>query len=748
MKRWATVLLLAAFLPVEALLAQQTGRIVGLVTSDQGQPLSGANVVVVGTQIGTLTGQDGRYVIPGVPAGTHQVQASLIGYGSATVTVTVTPGGTATANFQLTSQAIALEEIVAVGYGQQRRVNLTGSVAAVEPTELEKRPVANVTEALQGVAPGLTVIDRGGRPGDAGTMFFIRGRGTLNSTTPLVLIDGVAGDINALDPRDIASISVLKDAASAAIYGARAANGVILITTKRGTQNGSIRFSYDGRYGIQDVQTFPEMIDPESYLRLINEAYVNAGLQPKYSEEYIQNTLKALKGDPSVDPLKYPFTDWLDVLFDPAPIQDHNFTARGGNDLAAFSLSLNVMDQKGLLPQTEADRYSLRLNTDFYPTERLTTGIDLALRRTSDMEPNNMGGVLWNMFHDTPPTVVAKYPDGTYGWSDNGHNPLAYAEAYGTRTREYRHGQINLKADYRLFEGLTIRTLGSIQAGNWRYEDWRNDVEFRDYWNPDVVRKRVTPNQLDERRSTDSEIYLRGLLEYSRIFGDHNVAAMVGYEQTKRNWEEIRAIRRGFYNNELREINAGDAAQEDTWGSSYEWALRSGFGRLNYNWKGRYLFEANARYDGSSRFAKGRRVAHLGGAVLQRRLDQRAEAARLVGPDGERGYPAGRHRAVLPVPLGHFARAQLRVRRPAGDRRREDGAGQRGDLVGDDRDVGPGLRRGVLRWPADADRRRVPQGHPRHSAGAADPWRHWPDRARAEPAEGPQHRLGGLDRVA
>ena len=590
-----------------SLSAQTTGQISGTVAQPDGRPVSGASVSVAGTDIGTLTDPDGRFNLSSVPAGQQTVQARMIGYSPASETVTVTAGQAVAATLVVEPQAVELEGVVAVGYGTQQRVNVTGSVASVETEELEKRPVANVTEALQGAAPGLTVIDRGGRPGDAATTFFIRGRGTTNSNAPLVVIDGVPGDINALDPNDIASISVLKDAASAAIYGSRAANGVILVTTRRGSASGDIQFSYDGYYGIQGVQSFPEMLGPEPYMRLINEAYVNAGFEPKYTEDYIDNTLKAVAGDPSVDPLRYPFTDWLDVIYDPAPIQDHTLSARGGSDLATYSLSLNYLDQDGMIPNTAADRYGLRLNTDFYPTEKLHAGVDVALRRSSDTEPNNMGGVLWNMFHDTPPMTVAKYPDGTYGWSDNGHNPLAYAEAWGVRERSYRHGLINARADYEILQGLNVRTQASAQLGDWQYRDWRNEVYFRDYWDQSVIRRSVTPNRLDNRMSRDTEIYLRGLLEYTKTFGDHDLTAMVGYDQTNRDWREIRAVREGFYNNDLREIDVGDASRDEAYGRSEEWALRSGFGRINYNYLGRYLLEANARYDGSSRFAEGNR---------------------------------------------------------------------------------------------------------------------------------------------
>ncbi|HET8656437.1 MAG TPA: TonB-dependent receptor [Longimicrobiaceae bacterium] len=590
-----------------SLQAQATGQVTGTVTSTTGTPLSGAAVRVQGTGRGAVTGQDGKYVITGVPTGAHTLQASLLGYTEATQPITVGSGQAVTADFQLAAKALQLEGLVAVGYGTQQRKDLTGAVAAVNTEELDKRPVANATEALQGMAPGLTVIDRGGRPGDAGTMFFIRGRGTLNSTSPLVLIDGVEGDLNAIDANDIASISVLKDAASAAIYGSRAANGVILVTTKRGKPTGDIQISYNGYYGIQGVETFPTPLGPRDYLELIDEAYVNAGLEPRYSQEYIDNTVKAVNGDPSVDPLKYPWTDWLDVVFNPAPIQNHTLSFRGGSDLATFSLSLNYMNQQGLIAQTAADRYSLRLNSDFHPTKKLDTGLDVALRRTSNIEPQNMGGVLWNMFHDAPPTTMAKYPDGTYGWGSTGNNPLAYAEAWGRNTTKYLHGRVDAKADYQLLDGLTIRTLGSVQAGDYGYRSWRNQADFHDYWNPDIIDKRISQNRLDDRKSNDSELYLRGLLEYKHAFGDHSLTAMAGYEQTDHHWEEIRAIRQGFYNNDLQEINVGDASQEDTWGTSNDWALRSGFGRLNYEYAGKYLFEANARYDGSSRFAKGHR---------------------------------------------------------------------------------------------------------------------------------------------
>ena len=590
------------------LAAQATGQITGTVTGDTGQPLSGASVSVVGTASGALTGQDGRYTISGVQAGERTVRAALIGYAPQTATITVSAGQVASQNFQLTSEAVELEGIVAVGYGTQRKVNLTGAVASVDAEQLEARPIARVTEALAGTTPGLTVIQRSSQPGEQDIQFNIRGRGSIsNSTTPLILIDGVEGDINQLNPLDIASMSVLKDASSAAIYGSRAANGVILITTKRGSATGGLRVSYDGYYGIQGVGTMPKAVGPRDYLTLINEARVNAGQPPNfYTEEYISNTEKALRGDPSVDATLYPWTDWIDVLYDPAPIMDHTVGVSGGNDLARFNLSLNYFDQDGMLPNTAADRAGIRLNTDFNITEKFTTGVDLALRRNSYIESNNQGDVYFRAFHDTPPTVMAQYPDGTYGWSRNNHNPLAYAKEWGLVEQTTLSGTINGKADYQLLDGLAVRTLASAKVDSWDYDNWRNQLEFRNFFTGNVV-KSVNQNRLDRRKSNETEYYLRGLIDYNRTIDVHAIAAMIGYDQTQFNWNEIRADRNIFYSNQLQEINAGSAAEDGNWGTSQDWRLRSGFGRLSYGYDDRYLFEANARYDGSSRFAEGNR---------------------------------------------------------------------------------------------------------------------------------------------
>jgi TonB-linked SusC/RagA family outer membrane protein len=623
MRRWVLLAaMLAAALSSTDAWAQATGRITGTVTSESGNPLAGAQVAVQGTSLGARTGANGQYTIEGVPAGSRTVRANMLNYAEQTRTVTVAAAQAATANFTLRSSAVTLEGVVAVGYGTQRAETLTGSVSAVDAEEIAAKPVARVTEALQGATPGLTVIQRSAQPGRQDIQFNVRGRGTLGSTTPLVLIDGVPGDINQMNPTDIESITILKDASSAAIYGSRAANGVVLVTTKRGRGVGGIQIQYDGYYGIQGVEHFPEAMGARNYLNLINEAALNAGFQPRYSQEEIEQYVKTEQGAPDADPIQYPWTDWLDVVFDPAPIQEHTVGLSGGNELARFNLSLNYLNHQGMTPNTSADRIGARLNSDFNVNSRLTAGLDLALRRNTDEESNNQGDVFFRMMHDTPPTVMPKYPDGTYGWSRNGHNPLAYAEAWGLRDRATLYGSANAKADYELFDGFAIRTQASAQMTDGTYKDWRNQAEFRDYFNPARVVKSNNLNRLEERRDQAREIYLRALAEYEKSFGDHDLTAMVGYDQTQRDFSEIRAIREGFYANSLREVNAGDASRDDNYGTSNAWRLRSGFSRINYSYLGKYLFEANARYDGSSRFAEGNRFGFFPSLSVGWRLSE------------------------------------------------------------------------------------------------------------------------------
>jgi TonB-linked SusC/RagA family outer membrane protein len=338
---------LIVLLPKE-LYQQQILRVKGTVTDvSTGEPLAGANVTIKGTTTGVLTDPTGKFNIEAVDPNSV-LTVSFIGYLNQEVPLK----GRSEVSVQLSVDVAKLEEVVVIGYGVQKKVNLTGSVAAVKGEELESRAFSDTRQALQGMAPGLTIIDRGGAPGQESLEMTLRGISSLSaSNNPLILVDGIESSMNDINPNDIESISVLKDAASSAIYGSRAANGVVLITTKRGKAE-KMKISYDAYYGTQTPANLPESVTAEQYLRLVNEALVNGGSTPKYSEEYIQNTISG------TDPINYPYVNQFEKLFHNTPVQNHSFSLNGGNEKARVALSLNYLDQDGMLKNVSSKRFS------------------------------------------------------------------------------------------------------------------------------------------------------------------------------------------------------------------------------------------------------------------------------------------------------------------------------------------------------------------------------------------------------
>jgi TonB-linked SusC/RagA family outer membrane protein len=609
-KLFVSLLFLAA--SVAAAHAQDTGTIMGRIRDQAGAPLSGVQVTVEGTALGAVSDGQGTYRIARVPVGPAVVRVTRLGYASAQRTVTVEANGTAVVDFTLNEGAIELEGIVAVGYGTQKKINLTGAVSSAKVNEMAKLPVPTVAQALQAVAPGLQVIDGGHQPGRNQIDILVRGQGTLGrggnrgdagASRPLVLVDGVEGTMDVVDVDDIESVSVLMDAASAAIYGSRAANGVILITTKRGMVRERAQVTYTGFIGRQEITAFPERVGVEDHMRLTNLAYVNSGRPAKYSDEYIQNTLSG------TDPLRYPNTDWVGLMFKPAPLQDHTLRMTGGGESARFAVSLNYMKEEGLMPTTGADRYGVRLNTDFKLSTRFSAGLDAAASRRFDIVPALNWESTFFLIHDTPPTVAAQFPDGTYGWSDTGRNPLAYANESGEENRKFYQGTVTGRLNYDILPGWAqLQTVASVRYDNLERDWFRTSKRFTDYFDPNRQRATWGPNRLDEERENILQSTLRALVNYGHVFQEtHDVSGVLGYEQIAQDFDEIVARREEFYTNELRLINMGNSALDDAFGTANEWTLRSLFGRLSYNYKGRYLFEANGRYDGSSRFAEGNR---------------------------------------------------------------------------------------------------------------------------------------------
>lgn len=582
----------------------QVGVVTGRVTdAATGRPLDGARVSVVGTQLAAAANADGRFTITGVPVGQHTVRVSRIGFAPLTQTVGVTAGQRATITVAMTAQAVQLNAVVSTGYGTQTKANTTGANDVVSGTEITNRPVSNVTKGLQGLIPGVVAQDFGGRPGADGAQVLIRGASTLGDNGALIIVDGVPGEINNLNPYDIESVSVLKDAASAAIYGARAGNGVIIVRTRRGRNTGKLQLSYDGYAGSQTAQDLPQRVDIRTELETVNQVYVGSGQAPKYTPGYIDSTARGL------DPVKYPNTNWLGKLYQTAPISNQTLRIAGGNDLATVLLSANYFDQQGVLTtQNSYKRYQLRANSSFNISKRLTAGANLMVMDEKTVAPRGEGDAEFRALHDTPPTSLAQYPDGSYSWSRSAFNPLALLREQGFVNSRWLTGSINTFGTYDFGSGFKVN--GQFSSDN---KDNRNLVfqptySFADeVVSPTNVRmQNVRTNSTDARNNGfNYDAQVTG--EWARTLGVHSLRLLGGYEQRRATFDSVLANRAGAYSNALQLPGNGDVSFQNTGSSATETRLIRQFGRLNYGWNDRYLLEFDVSHDGSSRFGPNKK---------------------------------------------------------------------------------------------------------------------------------------------
>ncbi|GAA4299880.1 TonB-dependent receptor [Compostibacter hankyongensis] len=572
-------------------------QVQGQVTDEKGTPLPGVTVKLQDGNAGAVTDASGRYTLT-VPDDNAVLSFSYIGYNPRTEVV----GSRREINITLKESTGGLNEVVVVGYGTQKKSDLTVAVSTIAPTKLTQRHASNLTTALQGLAPGVTVWDKGGEPGGSNNAFNIRGVTTLNSSTPLMIVDGVEQSAYDLNPDDIASVSVLKDAASTAIYGSRAANGVILITTKRG-KKGEVRVNYSGWMDFQNLSTVPKHIDTRSYLELQNLAYENRGSDPLYSDEDIQHYVS---GD---DRLKYPLpNDWFNQLIRKnAPWQNHSIDISGGGEKLTTFLSLRYMDQQGVFPNHDMQRYQLRMNNDIRIADNFSVNADLKVRR-QNRNRTNMDQLYHWMIHGSQ-LAVPRYPDGTYGLSKQGNNPLAYADPNivgGTKFTD-DNAVINLQANWDIVKGLHFMTQYAFEIN--RVDTLMNTptYEIRDYWNKDVVLKSNDVNQLKDGRQEDLQKTWNSTLSYDFLRDKHAVNLLAGYSEIAYRLTGLHAIGKKLYNNDLQDIEQSEPDSRLIGNKYADWGLRSVFGRVNYNYAERYILEFNMRYDGSSRFPPGNR---------------------------------------------------------------------------------------------------------------------------------------------
>ncbi|MDR1624653.1 MAG: TonB-dependent receptor [Tannerellaceae bacterium] len=575
--------------------AQETRRVTGKVTDQKGEPVIGANIVVTGTTVGTITDFDGQFQID-APISATSLEVRYIGYIAERVSIR----DRNTVSVVLKEDLHQLEDVVIIGYGVQKKENLTGAVDAIKGEKLANRTSANVSQSLQGMSPGMTVINAGGEPGADAAQIKIRGIGTFNNSNPLILVDGVmVSNLDNVNPQDIENISILKDAASSAIYGARAANGVLLITTKRGAATDGMTIKYNGYVGFQSLARAPEWVAADDYMRLVNESLANANREPKYSEEAIAATMAG------TDPYKYPNTDWWKLLFRTGLQHKHNLSINGGTERLKTAVSINYLHQEGIMINTDFEQYGVRVNNDLKLHQKLDAGLDVSVNVREREIPARIGDVYWNLLHDVPPTIAARNPDGTYPLGPTNRNPLSAANESGYD--KYNNYQVIASPfiRYKVFKDFTINARMSLKENFDLRKRYYNYYQFKDY---DTKQTTLTWNSsLQERNEHNHYVNWQATADYDKIFGQHFIHALVGYSQEYNSWKQTGGERRDFYSNDLQELDRGSDEGKNSFGYSNEWTLRSVFGRINYAYNDRYLLEANFRYDGSSRFAKGRR---------------------------------------------------------------------------------------------------------------------------------------------
>ncbi len=597
------------------------GRVVDGTTKE---PLPGVNILVKGTQQGTVSDLDGNFQLELKDENNAVLVFSFVGY----ITQEVVPGGRTDLSVSLVADEKALEEVVVVGYGTQKKVNLTGAITVADPKKIANRPITTSSQALQGLN-GLYVNQNSGQPGNDQATIRIRGVGTLNDNNPLVLIDGVSYPLLDINPNEIESISVLKDAASTAVYGSRAANGVILIKTKAGNRGEGYKVSYNNYFGTEKAIKLPDVEwDPINFMKYKNIALTNEGKSKEYTDAEIEEYTKGIANDPNG--YMYPRTNPYEIALQRGFIHEHNVTVSGGGDKHNLALTFGAMNQTGILKydKSKASRYSIGLNGKVDINKFLSIGGKISGVFRKYDEPQVTTNSYWqNAIFRTVPIFPVQIADGRYGntwlrstglnvWSNTLANLKEGSRDY-VRTRLLA----NVFADVKLPLNINYRV--NLAANNYDYVQH----VFRPYLenvNPKTLNPVIVNATAMGFRRYEKEINLTGFhtLDWSKQIGEnHNLSALLGSSVETFSWEFFTSQKEGSLDNELTDMDVF-LINPQVAGYSNKSAILSYFGRLNYNFADKYLVEANFRYDGSSRFAKGQRWGLFPSFSLGWRMDQ------------------------------------------------------------------------------------------------------------------------------
>lgn len=602
-KQLKTTLFLLLCLFSLQLMAQER-EVSGTVIDKDGLPLPGVNVFVENTSIGTVTDFDGKFNLQVPDKANNILVFSSVGFSTQKIEL-----GNQT-DFQITMKidAEGLDEVVVVGYGTKKKINLTGSVSIVKGEELTKRQVASTSLALQGLAPGVTVTQQSGLPGDDRGNISIRGVSSMFAgQSPLVLVDNIEMSLDAIDPNNIESISILKDAASASIYGSRAANGVILITTKRGTVGKTV-VKYNGYLGLQSPTNLPEKVGPLQHMRLYDEASVNVGKGAPFENmiaDYEKN---------GIDNFLRHDTDWEnEILTNNGLIQSHNITVNSGTEKLKMFGSGSYLVQNGLTENTKFERFDLRFNMDAQLFDKLTGSFDLVINTQDRQWPGGSSpNFIIRQMIGLPRYLPGIFENGKYGEAWNNRNPIAQARDSGFDRSKTNSTILTGKLDYKPFEGMDI--FATYSANNWRPH---NKILQRQYqvYIPDEVSGELQPgslypgtNSLTESRNEYFQNIFRVQGTFKKEFNKlHEFELLGGFSTEEYEGQSLTGFRSNLINQDLPYLNIGDASTMTNSGGISQWSMVSFYSRINYQYDEKYLLELNGRWDASSRFSKGNR---------------------------------------------------------------------------------------------------------------------------------------------
>lgn len=622
---------------------QQNGVCNGVVTDTTGETVIGASVVVKGTTNGTITGLDGDFSLSGVTKGSILV-VSFVGYQNTEVKWNGQP-----LTIVLKEDTKVLDEVVVVGYGTQKKANLSGAVAAVDGKVLQDRPITNIGQGLQGVVPNLNItMNNGGAPG-ATSSFNIRGNTSLNGGSPLVLVDNVQMDANLVNPDDIESISVLKDAASASIYGARAAYGVILITTKKGKKSDkpTVSLSATG-YWQSPALTFHN-VNSMQYLTMMDEAYQNDGGSGhyfksqvyQYAEDYFNGKYDSpVFFDTAYDTYKYGYcgnTDWWDELYKTSFSQIYTANISGGNDRTTYYASVSMNDQGGILKagDDKYNKYNANVNISSNITKWLNVSAKIAHTYTDELHPTGgttaMNSTAYSglssysgmMKGDLSPLMPVKHPDGHYAGQGSYTNPVAIMEQGGNA--QYKQNDLWMTGAVKItpIKGLVINA-----DYTWNFYGKSSNQHVQNFYDYTAVPGTenyypwTNPSSVTVTNNDNYYNAFNAFAEYTFSLKEkHNFKVMVGYNQENKHKKYHYAGRKNLIDSSNPSLNLayGDMAMN---GSETHWSVNGFFARINYDYKGKYLLELNGRYDGSSKFPHGDRYAFFPSASVAWRVSE------------------------------------------------------------------------------------------------------------------------------